>query len=66
MGIVMIKCPKTGRAMSTGIQADRESFNTTPVFYSTTFCRFCQTEHDWFARDAWVADAPHAQLDQVG
>jgi hypothetical protein len=38
MGIVMIRCPTTGRAISTRIAADQESFNATPVFYSQAFC----------------------------
>ena len=60
MGIVMITCPKTGRDISTGIEVDRDSFNATPVFYSRTFCRFCEVEHDWFAGDAWVCDEPQS------
>jgi hypothetical protein len=30
MGIVMIKCPQTGRAIPTGIKTDRESFGAQP------------------------------------
>jgi hypothetical protein len=29
MGIVMIRCPKTRRAISTGIRADRATFHST-------------------------------------
>ena len=54
MGIVMIQCPATGRAIATGIAVDRETFNATPVFYSQVFCPFCRTEHQWFAKEAWV------------
>ena len=32
MGIVMINCPETRRAISTGIQVDRATFHSTPVF----------------------------------
>lgn len=56
MGIVMVRCPATGRAISTGIQIDRSSFNSTPVFYSQTFCPLCQVEHQWFATEAWVQE----------
>ena len=34
MGMVMIRCPKTRRAISTGIRADRATFHSTPVFFS--------------------------------
>jgi hypothetical protein len=54
MGMVMIRCPRTGRAMPTGITIDRESFRRRPVFYSRTHCPACRTDHTWFAQDAWV------------
>ena len=56
MGLVMIRCPATGRAISTGIAADRRSFDATPVFYSQTFCPLCRIEHQWFAKEAWVQE----------
>ena len=54
MGIIMIKCPQTGRAIPTGIKADRESFRCSAVFFARTHCSICQTNHDWFAKEAWV------------
>ena len=60
MGIVMIRCPETRRAISTGIQADRETFHATPVFFSRTACPLCRTTHEWFAKDAWVCDSAPA------
>jgi hypothetical protein len=56
MGIVMIKCPHTGRDISTGIVADRDSFNAAPVFFARVHCPMCRTEHEWFAKEAWVCD----------
>jgi len=57
MGMVMIKCPQTGRAIPTGIQIDRERFRASPVFFSRTRCPVCQADHAWFAREAWVYEA---------
>jgi len=54
VGIVMIKCPQTGRAIPTGIKVDRESFRRSAVFFARTYCSICHTDHDWFAKDAWV------------
>jgi hypothetical protein len=54
MGVVMIKCPETGRAISTGMKADRERFRCSPVFFARTFCLICEASHEWFAREAWV------------
>jgi len=61
MGVVMIKCPKTGREISTGITTDPVSFNSTPVFFASTYCPICRATHEWFAKDAWVCEsAPRA------
>jgi hypothetical protein len=57
MGAVMIKCPDTGREIPTGIVADRRSFNATPVFFGRVYCPLCRTEHEWFAKEAWVCEA---------
>jgi hypothetical protein len=54
MGMVMVKCPQTGRAIPTGIETDRESFARRPVFYSRTRCPSCRIDHNWFAQEAWV------------
>jgi hypothetical protein len=59
MGMVMVKCPQTGRAIPTGIKTDRESFRRSPVFFARTRCPICHTDHAWFAPEAWV-DEPSA------
>ncbi|HEY7246682.1 MAG TPA: hypothetical protein VH678_22650 [Xanthobacteraceae bacterium] len=56
MGIVMVKCPQTGREIRTGMTADRDTFHTTPVFFALAYCPFCRTEHEWFAKDAWICE----------
>jgi hypothetical protein len=54
MGNLMIKCPQTGREISTGIKVDREKFRHSAVFFARTFCSICQANHEWFAREAWI------------
>jgi hypothetical protein len=54
MGMVMVKCSQTGRAIPTGIKTDRESFRRSPVFFGRTRCPICNNDHAWFAREAWV------------
>ena len=61
MGMVMVKCPKTGHAIPTGIKTDRESFGRSAVFFSRTRCVICHTDHPWFAREAWV-DEPSIRV----
>lgn len=56
MGTVMIRCPASGRDFSTGIEADREDFKRSPVFFAQSFCPICRTSHEWFAAEAWVAE----------
>jgi hypothetical protein len=56
LGTVMIRCPKTGRAIPTGIEVDRAGFQSATVFFSRTFCPRCQTYHEWFAKDAWLSE----------
>src|ERR1700681_151170 len=54
MGMVMVKCPQTGRAIPTGIKTDRESLGRSRVFLGHTRCPICHANHAWFAREAWV------------
>ena len=56
MGTVMIRCPTTGQPLATGLTADASEFARTPVFMARAACPFCGTEHEWFARDAWVEE----------
>jgi hypothetical protein len=56
MGLLMIKCPNTGRGILTGMNATESSFNSSPVFFGRTFCPDCEISHEWFAKDAWVSD----------
>lgn len=56
MGIVMIRCPQTGRDIRTGMTADRNTFDATPVFFARAYCPFCRTEHEWFAQQAWIRE----------
>lgn len=56
MGAVMVKCPDTGLPFNTGLRAERDEFQRMPVFFARALCPHCRTEHQWFAKDAWVAE----------
>ncbi len=56
MGMVVVRCPQSGRAIATGIKADRDSFRRSTVFFGRTRCPICDTDHAWFSREAWVAE----------
>jgi hypothetical protein len=65
MGAVMVRCPQTGRDIPTGLTTDRKSFAAMPVFFARVYCPICRTEHEWFAKEAWVCDAePRPQRPQ--
>jgi hypothetical protein len=61
MGELMIRCPKTGKPVTTGIHMDRTRFRSMIVFFSSSYCQSCGTSHQWYARDAWMCE-PGAEM----
>ena len=57
MGILMIRCSKTGRAISTRTYVESAAFRSSPVFFGRTYCPYCDATHEWFAKDAWLCDS---------
>jgi DNA-directed RNA polymerase subunit RPC12/RpoP len=57
MGVLLIKCPKTGFDLSTGIQIDSATLARTPQVPSQTRCPHCGSEHFWMPREAILVDA---------
>jgi len=55
MGVVMIKCPASGRAVSTGIEVDSETFRALPDLSSQMNCPACKAHHAWSKSEAWLA-----------
>jgi len=49
----MIKCPATGRGVSTGIEVC--STEALPVVTATMLCPACGQVHHWTKNDAWLA-----------
>jgi hypothetical protein len=54
MGILMINCPSTGRAVSTGIEMS--GVDQLPTVMATTECSACGRVHRWTKDDAWLAE----------
>ena len=52
MGVLLIKCPKTGREFSTGIQVAAETLVRVPQEFTHTRCPYCKAEHSWLPREA--------------
>ncbi len=57
MGVIMIRCPQTGREIETGVEMGMAEFNSAPVFFARVLCPLCNREHEWFAKDAWVCES---------
>jgi hypothetical protein len=56
MGMVMIRCPRTGDAVSTEIETEPSVFIRLPEIAARMRCPLCGEEHVWTARDAWLAE----------
>jgi hypothetical protein len=47
MGVLLVKCPKTGKMFSTGIQADAETVKNLPEVRARSRCPHCRSDHLW-------------------
>lgn len=56
MGAVMIRCPRTGKAVSTSIETEPCVFSRLPDVRARMRCPLCDEEHIWTAREAWLAE----------
>jgi hypothetical protein len=62
MGAVMIRCPRTGRAVSTEIETEPADFRRLPRVEARLRCPLCGEEHVWTASEAWLQEptlVPH-------
>ena len=60
-GVVMVRCPTTGRELSTGIQMDAATFEQLPDIRSKITCPICKLDHIWSTVEAWL-DNPHPSV----
>jgi hypothetical protein len=65
MGIVMIWCPAVGRAFSTGIETDAQSFSSLPNNPARANCPYCGSVHVWWKEEAWLANNGEGDLPVV-
>jgi hypothetical protein len=56
MGVLLLRCPHTGRDLTTGIQTDAESFSRLPQVLTQTGCPHCGSVHFWLPREAKFAE----------
>ena len=58
MATVMIRCPRTGSAVSTQIGAEAADFERLPSVAARLHCPACGEEHIWTPSVAWLTDNP--------
>jgi hypothetical protein len=55
MSALMIRCPSTGRSVSTAIETEQSVFRGLPKVVSRMLCPACGQEHVWLTSSAWLA-----------
>ena len=55
MTSLMVRCPSTGRELSTRI--DTEGIENLPRVGTWMRCPFCGEEHFWTSREVWFAES---------
>jgi predicted RNA-binding Zn-ribbon protein involved in translation (DUF1610 family) len=67
MGVLIFRCPKTGRDFSTGIYLEEDSFQRLPDTVTKARCPHCGQTHSWWTHDARLSNgtepARHASQD---
>jgi len=58
MSMVMIRCPVSGRAVSTAIETEPNVFRKLPTVSSRMHCPACGQDHAWTIGSAWLAGEP--------
>ena len=58
MSSVMIRCPVTGRAVSTAIETEPSVFRMLPKVAARMHCPACGRDHVWTVSSAWLAGEP--------
>jgi endogenous inhibitor of DNA gyrase (YacG/DUF329 family) len=58
MSAVMIRCPTSGRAVSTAIETEPGDFRRLPTIAARMRCPACGRDHVWTVRSAWLDGAP--------
>ena len=56
MGVLLIKCPVTGKEFSTGIETDAHSLELIPDTVVQSPCPHCGNDHTWSKYDARLSE----------
>ena len=56
MATLMIKCPSTGQPISTGMDLDKASFDSSTFSNNGVGCPICRQTHIWNKSDAFFLE----------
>jgi hypothetical protein len=56
VGVLLIKCPVTGKEFSTGIETDEQSLELIPDTVAQSACPHCGNDHAWSKFDARLSE----------
>src|SRR5262249_22291031 len=56
LGVLLIKCPVTGKEVSTGIETDEHSLELMPDTVAQSACPHCGSDHAWSKFDARLSE----------
>ena len=56
MGVLLARCPVTGKKFSTGIQVETTTIDTLPQVRTRSYCPYCEAEHVWWTSDAFLVE----------
>jgi hypothetical protein len=56
MGVLMLKCPTTGREFSTGIHVEEDNFQKLPDTVTKAACPHCSQLHSCWTHDARLSE----------
>jgi hypothetical protein len=61
MGLLMFRCPRTGRNYSTGLNVDADGLASVPHMLDAARCPYCKIDHEWRPSETWLAETipPH-------
>ena len=68
MGVLMVKCPTSGREFSTGIQLEEEDLERLPETMAESRCPHCGGDHVWWTRESRIVDdgGPSRGVEEAG
>jgi hypothetical protein len=54
MSMMMMKCPASGKAVTTGIELDAGTFFCLPDIFLHVRCPHCDLQHSCWTHEAWL------------